>query len=369
MREFNCRLALAGLVVVVVFVGLSGEGSRASEPSNRPSRGWTITHRVISQEQGRGQVWQVDYLARWEGEEPAVLWGSDVRAEVDGWVSNSRVSSHATPRRSRVMVEGVRGESEAEVIAHRDESRRCRERATMEAWAADSGRAPVSLMEELAAWASLAPVGALPVVVPSGRELRIRLRLEHDHFLYGPYEPLLGTRSLVINLGSAQVSDVLPLDQELRPARSQASWPMHTPPLDRLDREVYVSAPQSLHLEAHVPGNGYYRFTGPVRYATRMRLSYWYLVAPGTEGEARERITQLKQGNLRAGSSVYRSLPDGEQEHFLSTDGRWVHVERVFRTEPEATNLTLEFRLSGDIGEMWLDDVVLEPVGEGPEGP
>ncbi len=199
--------------------------------------------------------------------------------------------------------------------------------------------------------------------------MRIRLRLEHDHFLYGPYEPLLGTRSLTLRLGDASVLDVLPMDQELRPARSLVTWPLHDPTPDRLDHEVFVSAPHSLHLEAHIPGNGYYRFTGPIRYATRVRLTYWYLVAPGTEGEPRERITQLKQGTLRQGASVYRSLTNGEQEHFLTTDGRWVHVDRIFRTEPEATSLTVEFRLSGDIGEMWLDDVTLEPLGEGPAGP
>jgi hypothetical protein len=50
--------------------------------------------------------------------------------------------------------------------------------------------------------------------------------------------------------------------------------------------------------------------------------------------------------------------------------GRWVHVERIFRTEPEATTLALDFRIVGaDVGELWIDDVLLEPVGAGPEGP
>ncbi len=52
--------------------------------------------------------------------------------------------------------------------------------------------------------------------------------------------------------------------------------------------------------------------------------------------------------------------------------GRWTKVERIIQTESEATTLTLEFKIVGetDVGEMWIDDVSLEPVnGTIPVGP
>ena len=46
--------------------------------------------------------------------------------------------------------------------------------------------------------------------------------------------------------------------------------------------------------------------------------------------------------------------------------GRWVKVEKIFKTEAEATTLALDFRIitnGADVGEMWIDDVSLEPYG------
>jgi hypothetical protein len=55
----------------------------------------------------------------------------------------------------------------------------------------------------------------------------------------------------------------------------------------------------------------------------------------------------------------------------LNTVGRWTRVEQIVRTEPEATHLKLEFsiRSDPDIGELWIDNVRLDLVGEGPDGP
>ena len=143
------------------------------------------------------------------------------------------------------------------------------------------------------------------------------------------------------------------------------TWP--APPDDRRDTRYFVSAPDSLHLEAHVPGNQYYRFPErPVRYGTRMKLSYWYLIAQGTEGECRARVAQYKDT-----PSAWKVLADGGHEECLNTVGRWVKVEHVFRTENDATTLALDFRITGaEVGEMWIDDVRLDPVaGPAPTGP
>ena len=59
-------------------------------------------------------------------------------------------------------------------------------------------------------------------------------------------------------------------------------------------------------------------------------------------------------------------------ERCLKTVGRWTKVEQVVHTEAEATKLILEFKIVGDteVGEMWIDDVSLEPLNsDGPGGP
>ena len=58
-------------------------------------------------------------------------------------------------------------------------------------------------------------------------------------------------------------------------------------------------------------------------------------------------------------------LNDAGFEKGLDVVGRWTKVEHVFTTDAEATTLALDFRIAGDtdIGEMWIDDVSLEPVG------
>ena len=56
----------------------------------------------------------------------------------------------------------------------------------------------------------------------------------------------------------------------------------------------------------------------------------------------------------------------------MKTIGRWTKVERIIQTDPEATVVTLEFKIFGEneVGEMWIDDVSLEPViGSVPGGP
>ena len=97
-----------------------------------------------------------------------------------------------------------------------------------------------------------------------------------------------------------------------------------------------------------------------------MRLRYWYFIAAGTEGECRARVAQYKDT-----PTAWKVLSDGGHEEPLNAVGRWVKVERVFRTEPDATTLALDFRISSpcEVGEMWIDDVTLEPVQEALGGP
>ena len=312
----------------------------------------------------------MDYLLRNDGKAELVLPPAELSAKVEGWVSNSKVAGHATPRRASVTVAGSSASAtmtgHADVIESSDETKRCRERATLLVWLGDMDQVPAAPQQPKSRKTDESDTGP-PKPPPSlriapGATVRVRLFLEHEHVLYGPHDPLLGQHDLELRLGAAQIHDRLPLDQPRRVPRHGPSWPSVPPPAERLDQRIYLSAPDSLHLEAHVPEGRSYRFPDlPIRYGTKMRLRFWYLVAPGTAGQARARIVQYKDL-----PSSWKTLPDGELEHPLTTVGRWVRVERVFRTEPEATTLSLDFRILSsetDIGEVWIDDASIEPLG------
>ncbi len=343
-----------GLAVWMLAPALA-RGANPPSASSAPPR-LTILKRAVDQDQGG---WQVQYRLRYDGPTGVVLAPTELFAKVEGWVSNSRVSSHAVPRWSSVVISGPSGPSGvAEVIAAADDAQRCRERVVLQVWTGAQGP------PEPAKAAGAAEPPTLLSIAP-GDTVSVRLRLEHQHILYGDYDPLLGNRTLELQLGAVALRDVLPMDREHYLALPNYVWPV--PPEERRDTRYFISGPDSLHLEAHIPGNQYYRFPErPVRYATKMRLRFWYLIAPGTEGECRARLGQYKDT-----ATSWKVLTEGAYEQCLTTVGRWVKVEHVFRTEPEATTLALDFRINSptDIGEMWIDDVSLEPVGEGRGGP
>ena len=124
---------------------------------------------------------------------------------------------------------------------------------------------------------------------------------------------------------------------------------------------ITVRVPDSLHVAAHLPGNAYFRFAEiPVRYDTKMRLRFSYLVAAGTEGTCRARITQFKDSPV-----AWKVLTDGRREVPLNRSAAGLRSSVVFRTEPKATTLALDFRIEGDgieVGECWIDDLSLEPL-------
>lgn len=353
MLAFHPVLARSVLAVAVAVMLLSVQ-SLAAEAGSAPVL--TIVERAVASGPGPWQSWQVDYTLRFEGPATLSVEPDAISAEVQGWVSNSRVAAHATPRLSTVRLSGANGLSaRAEVIDSTDADRRCGELATLQVWAGDASDPPE-------ADAKREPQA---LELPPGALMRVRLVLEHEHQLYGPIDPLLGPRRLELHLGPARICDTLPLNRPRRPLAADPAWSSGAPP-DRLDTRLFLTAPDSVHIEAHVPGHEIFRFPErAVRYATRYRLSYWYLIAPGTDGRCLARTTQTSR------TSGWRTLHDAEQTHVLSTIGRWTRVEQIVRTEPEATHLKLEFsiRSDPDIGELWIDNVRLDLVGEGPDGP
>ncbi len=301
-----------------------------------------LLRRSVAQDQG---AWVIDYEVRYPGSTGVILTPTEIGASVEGWVSNSRVATHAVPRLAHAIVSAGSGASSTvDVISSSDETQRCRERAIISVWTDDSPLPDPNVASLL----SLAPRASV----------HIRLRLEHQHVLYGDYDPLLGVRNIELTLGRATLRDQVALNHEHYLAQPRYIWP--EPPEDRRDTRQFVSAPDSLHLEAHVPGHMYYRYPEhPVRYGSKMRLRFWYLIAVGTEGDCRVRLAQYKDT-----PTSWRPLSNGGIDQTLDVVGRWTKVEKIVRAECEATTVALDFRIVGEtnVGEMWIDDVSLEPV-------
>ncbi len=362
-RDRN-RDRAVGLAWIVVALCSGARAESAPPPpgatvTSPTPRRWSLVERVIAQDQGD---WRVDYRLRLDAGPEIVLAPGDLGAAVDGWVSNSRVAAHAVPRRSNPRVVGASGSgtSTYDTIPAPDDAKACRERLVFRAWSAD-GPEPAPRPRSTP---PTAPDPIATVSIAPGGVLCIRLRLEHEHFLHGPYDPMLGLRDVTLTIGPTTVADVLPLDREHYLAQAREAWP--PVPDDRRDTRHFVSGPDSLHLEAHVPGNQYYRFPErAVRYSTRMKLTFWYLIAPGGEGEFRVRIAQYKDS-----PTGWQVLHQGSVEQGYGVVGRWTKVERIFKTEAEATSLAVDFKIHGaDVGEVWVDDVKLEPLAGQPGGP
>jgi hypothetical protein len=358
----RARLWALGPTLAPLALLFSMAASLGSAPAKSPTivsppeRRFAVVSRVVAQDQGD---WRIDYRLRLDSSTAVVLTPAELGACVDGWVSNSRVPAHAMPRRSSPKVEGGSGTSSFETIPEPDEAKVCRERLVLRAWAAGTPE-PASRPKNTpgAAADMLATVRVEP-----GGILCVRLRLEHEHFLYGPYDPMLGLRDLELKLGPTVLRDILPLDREQYLAQAKTNWP--EPPEDRRDTRHFVSAPDSLHLEAHIPGNQYWRYEEkPVRYGTRVKLSFSYLTAPGGEGEFKVRVAQYKDS-----PTGWQPLQPGAIEQAFCVVGRWTKVERIIKTEAEATSLALDFRFCGDVGEVWVDDVKVEPLAAAPGGP
>jgi hypothetical protein len=355
-------------VIVIVNVGLALTTplSPLQAIDFNPTRGaLTLVDRTVMQDQG---AWIVDYRLRHTGKTGVIITPEEFEVKVEGWVSNSRVASHAMPRWSSLVIShGHDLSAVSEVITAADEAHRCRDRLVIFVWADDQRPAKLGTAAQPGAngVAGQAPpilpseaTGTLPISLGPGAIVHVRLRLEHQHILYGDYDPLLSVRAVTLALGSTPVRDVVPMDREQYLAQPRFTW--HEPPEERRDTRHAISGPDSLHLEAHVPGHQYYRYPErPVRYNTKMRLRFWYLIAAGTEGECRVRVAQFKDT-----PTSWRILNSGGFEQCLKTVGRWTKVDRILQTEPEATTLTLEFKIVGEteVGEMWIDDVSLEPV-------
>lgn len=363
--------------------------------SSEPAPKLSLVDRSIRLEQTKGRgaterfaVWVLEYRLRIEAKSEIRIPAAEVSATLEAWVANSAVPGHSVPRKSSLTFESANAPSAvSEIIESPDESRKCREHGALAVWtepAAERDDAPgakpstpepsakpapqeriAQAKTDAAVERAQAIVNPSILVMPPRGLLRVRLRLEHRHDLFGAYDPLLGTRELELRVGPMTFHDQAALDRIQGIPAVEENWSFI--PVDRRDDRVFVSPPDCLHLEAHVPGNQSFRFPDrSIRRGTRMRLSYYYMIAPGSQGDCRARLAQYRDT-----PTSWKVLDEGTLEQDLKVIGRWVKVERIIKVEREATAVALEFRINScEIGEAWIDDVSLEPIDEiTPAGP
>ena len=302
----------------------------------------------------RWLTWRAEYRLRNASDEPLLVDPAAIACTVEGWASNSRGDGHGLPRRAdHALGAGSAFESIAVLNDAQSVTRNCLERATLQVWPGDESSPP-----EPAAGSSC-PMPTAPFKVVPGAVLCARLRLEHQHNLHGPVEPLLGSRELTLQIGPSCFRDTIPME---RPGAAAGPIDrLEAVPEDRLDHRYYRSAPGSLYLDAALPGLRSYQFRDlQVRRDAPMRLSFCYLRASDSAGMAR---AELKQYHDVPHS--YRALTEAKHVEVLDRDGEWVRVVHTFQTRPEATTVQLKFILDCEgngPAALWIDDVALEPL-------
>jgi hypothetical protein len=304
----------------------------------------TLMDRQIAQQGGR---WLIRYQVRFDGPSILELTASDLQVDYDAWVSNSSSKPHTLPRRSQTHFALSESSSvQTTVIPSANERQRCRERVSL---VISSGERPT--IEP-----APAKINFLPLRLTPGEILWLYLAFDHEHFLYGTYDPLLGDRKLDVQLGPCRLLDIVSLQSEQ--ASETTVIKLGAPPKERMDDRQFRSAPDSLYLAADIPGYQYFRFDDmPVRYGTKFKISFWYLIAIGTEGSCHARLMEYQD----TPTAWYRL--DGGFDEPMTTQGRWRYFEQTFTTRDETTTMALDFRIVGaNVGEIWIDDIELEPV-------
>ncbi len=357
-------------VISVVCLALFSAGLTASsanaQSANPPVAALVLLSDPEPTQYQQDALWVLELEVKNVSQEPVLVNPKNLKTIVTATtLSNSRVPGHRAPLDRRIaLVSPINNTAEVEMIRNWDEDKRCALQLGLTVWAiCDITQQPAQIIGKKIVVAQNGTPIEVPDLLPQFVLLPeavcvFRFELKHNHVVFGDYELLLGTYAFVME-GEGLAYENTFHQKTARDVQPRVSWP--EPPCDRLDARFFITGPNSLHLEAHIPGNGHYRFPErPVRYGTRMRLRYWYMIAPGSEGECRARIAQYKET-----PTTWKVLSDGCKEEHLTVVGRWVRVETYFRTEPDATTLALDFRVAGaDVGEMWIDDVELEPLDD-----
>lgn len=275
-----------------------------------------------------GGSWQVTFRIYEHDAVPVFKSSPQVSLQLQGELSNSRVPGHSVP--VRFQLEGAYPKETAGLFRVPLRDKECQLEVAVDA----------------------------PQLCTSikGPFHQFQVRLGHLHNVYGDVDPLFGRIQVKGQLYGRDFQDTLTFEPTALFHPSTAAWQCF--PEDRQDKSFFYSAPDSLLL-SRAASQAYYRFPEQrVRYSTRMRLRFRYLIAPGTLCPCMARLQQYVDT-----PSSWRVVPDGEFQEELKSIGRWTQYTHVFTTTATTTTIALDIRLTGDedVGDCWIDDVELTP--------
>ena len=196
----------------------------------------TILDRQISQENFNTKErignsgWKIIYKLKYCGKEPIELSTTDINFEYKASVSNSSVPSHIRP--IKISAEWLLAESNQKsipVISHSNDRYKCKEIIKI---AFSTG-----LKKETEPFKGT--LYFIPLKLIPEQEFWCYLTLEHEHFLYGNYNLLLGEREIKIKISNFYFLDKILLEEEYFPIRSKIG--LNKIPDERLDTRPAVS--------------------------------------------------------------------------------------------------------------------------------
>ena len=193
--------------------------------------------------------------------------------------------------------------------------------------------------------------------VQPNEKFQITFTIEHDHFLYN-IDPLLGGRKFQIKISDWEISGEAVFDSPDEKLKIKPVTLSYIPK-GHLDERYSFSNKPSLYLAADIPGCQCFRFGDiPTTYDAKFKVSFYYLIALGTEGECRARVMEYQD---RPG--LWKKIDDGGFDELLEFKIGWQKFEKEFQTTKDTTTMALDFRIAGaEIGEMWISDIKFEPV-------
>lgn len=293
-------------------------------------------------------TWRITYTLKYNGKEELILYPFNITMEYAGEnLSNSRHKSHSLPRTTdpkqvpykvektitfpmptldplctfpaSIKVPETRyrlsyaeptkpiklklNETEhATVIPSFRDKDRCREKIKLTAREFDIYKSGGT--EDRSTSPVYKDLGALePLKLRPGGTFQLIIEDEHEHFLEGKYDPLLGDRNITVNLGKNKIFSNLSLNHEVNPAKVIPELSkiddhriFDTNDYKKTEREKIADREgQFLYIAAHESGFQYYRFDDMhIKAGDKFKLSFDYCIGIGTEGNCHVRVMEYQ---------------------------------------------------------------------------
>jgi hypothetical protein len=194
---------------------------------------------------------------------------------------------------------------------------------------------------------------------------KILLTLEHDHSVYGKFEPLLGKRVLTLNIDGEEKT----FDLDFTPCYNRTKLKKLTNKMSfeySINKEGYADKydPEKDELFLSLSQtNGYFRSAEiPTRWDTVYTVKFKYMVFYGSIAQPVFFISEYCDVN-----TSWKMLGKTIDVELDRTPGRWHQYKKTFRTKSEASTMAYNFSLRDlnpngpSVGDMLVRDFEISP--------